>query len=91
MKLNVVHGVWKFYWIVRDNGKRGVPFISIGWMHELGGYWRRGRGLQIRIAKYVLQFGLCKKQEVPSEFEGYLNALDGRIMNTKVSEISTWR
>ncbi len=91
MKLNVVHGVWKFYWIVRDNGKRGVPFISIGWMHELGGYWRRGRGLQIRIAKYVLQFGLCKKQEISSEFEGYLNALDGRIMNTKVSEISTWR
>ena len=91
MRLNVVHGWWIFYWILRDTGKRGVPFLAFGWMHELEGKWRRGRGPQIRVGKYVLQFGLCKKTNTSSEFDGYLQALDGRVLNTKASEISTWR
>jgi hypothetical protein len=91
MRLNVVRGFGPFYWILRDTGKKGVPFVSFGWTRELGGYWRVGRGIQIRVGKYIYQFGLCKKREVPNEEEGVLMVLEGRMMQTTTSEISTWR
>lgn len=92
MKLNVVFGVGPFYWIVRDNGIKKMPIISSGWVHELGGHWRKGKGLQFRAFKYVFQIGVCKKAEkTMDENDGLLYALDGRMMDVKSQEIGDWK
>lgn len=91
MRLNVVRGIGPLYWIFRDTGKKGVPILSMGWTRELGGYWRVGKGPQIRVGKYIFQFGLCKKQNIKTEDEGILTAIEGRMMQATTSEISTWR
>jgi hypothetical protein len=91
MKLNVVHGFGFFYWIVRDTGNKNTPKICIGWTREIGGYWRKGKGPQIRFGKYLLQFGLCKKNKVANEQDGILRAVEGRILELTTKEISTWR
>lgn len=92
MKLNIVYGVGPIYWIIRDNGVTKMPVVSTGWVHELGGYWRKGKGIQIRISKYVFQFGFCKKSNrVMGEQDGILYALDGRMMDVKSQEIGDWK
>jgi hypothetical protein len=92
MKLNVVYGLGPFYWILRDNGVKKMPVVSSGWVHELGGYWRKGKGMQVRISKYVFQVGICKKpQKKMDEQDGLLYALDGRMMDVKSQEIGDWK
>ena len=91
MRLNIVYGIGPVYWIARDTGKKGTPIVSLGWTRELGGYWRVGKGVQIRLGKYILQFGLCKKKDVKTEEEGILSAIEGRILEIPTAEISAWR
>jgi len=90
MGLNIVYGFYKFYWIVRDTAKPTTPRVCIGWVHELGGYWRKGKGPQIKLSRYILQFGVCSKTTVASEDDGYLAAVEGRVMDTTTREISAW-
>jgi len=92
MRTNVVRGKGPVYWIVRDTGKKGMPAMSGGWMRELGGYWRQGRGLQLRFGKWVFQFGLCRKAEsIKDEQSGLLYAMSGRMMETETKEIGNWK
>lgn len=92
MRLNVVRGVGPLYWIVRDTGTKAMPMIALGWVHELGGYWRKGKGIQIRISKYVFQFGFCQKSKIVyNEDEGLLYAMEGRMMAVETKEIREWK
>jgi len=69
-----------------------MPVISTGWVHELGGHWRKGKGIQIRMRKYVFQFGVCKRVKAPmEEQDGLLYALDGRMMDVKSQDIGEWK
>jgi hypothetical protein len=91
MGLNIVHGIGRIYWIVRDTATSSTPKLCIGWTKELGGYWRVGKGPQIKLGKYVLQFGFCQRQEPVDETAGILRAVEGRLLDTTVKEITTWR
>lgn len=92
MELNVVHGRGPLYWIVRDTGKKGVKPLSGGWMKELGGYWRQGRGIQLRAGKWVVQFGICRRPKATyTEQEGLLRAVEGRMLTTAVKDIGDWK
>lgn len=91
MALNEVHGFLFFYWIVRDTATTSMPFLSFGWVKELGGHWRRGKGIQIKFGKYITQVGVCKKYTFASEEDGTLNALEGRMLPTTIDEIGDWR
>ena len=91
MSINTVHGFWFVYWIVRDTATKPTPRMAVGWLRELGGYWRVGKGIQIKTGKYITQVGVCKKREFTNEDEGTLNVLEGRMMTTPTSEIGDWR
>lgn len=88
--MNRVRGFWSFYWIIRNTGTSNIPYIAMGTCQELGGFWRTGKGPQLRFGKYLLQFGLCKKNDIKGEKEGLLFALGGREMDTTIEEIKQW-
>lgn len=91
MGLNIVHGVGCIYWIVRDTATAETPRMSTGWVHELGGYWRKGKGIQFKTGKYITQVGVCKRHKVKNEEDGILEAMQGRMLNTTTDEIGEWR
>jgi hypothetical protein len=91
MRLNIVHGFGRIYWIVRDTATGHTPRMCIGWTKELGGHWRTGKGPQIKFGKFIFQFGFCKKHKVEDEMDGILMAVEGRILDTTTAEISIWR
>ena len=88
--MNRVRGLWSFYWIIRNTGTPNIPYIAMCTCQELGGFWRTGKGPQLRFSKYLLQFGLCKKNDIKGEKEGLLFALGGREMDTTIEEIKQW-
>lgn len=88
--MNVLQAVGPLYWITRDNGTKGIPFISPGFMREIDEPWRTGKGIQVRLFKYVFQLGLCRKNPNKNEEEGLLFAMKGRDMKLKAKEISSW-
>jgi hypothetical protein len=88
--MNKMRGFWFFYYVLRDIGTPNIPHVAMGTCQELGGYWRKGKGPQLRFGKYLFQFGLCKKNEIKNEKEGLLFALGGREMNTTIEEIKKW-
>lgn len=88
--MNKMRGLLFFYWIARDTGASNIPHIAMGTCQELGGYWRKGKGIQLRFGKYLFQFGLCKKNKIQDEKEGLLFAVGGRELDTTIKEIKTW-
>jgi hypothetical protein len=89
-KLNVVQGFGKIYWIYRDIANESTPRVCKAWVHEIGGYWRKGKGIQIKFKKYIFQIGVCKKHKVNNEEEGLLSAVGGRHLNYDPTEIGNW-
>lgn len=90
MALNQVHGFLFVYWIVRDTATKSTPKLSFGWVRELGGYWRKGKGIQIKIGKYIVQVGVCNKHTFDSDEDGTLDALEGRMLSATTTEIGEW-
>lgn len=90
MFLNTVRGFWFVYWIVRDTATQDTPRIAVGWVRELGGYWRVGKGVQLKTGRYITQLGVCKKRQFENEEEGTLGVLEGRMMVTNIDEIGDW-
>jgi hypothetical protein len=89
-KLNVVQGVGKLYWIYRDTAKENTPKVCKAFMHEIGGYWRKGKGIQFKYKKYIFQIGICKKYPTDSEEQGLLSVVNGRNLDYDPTEIGTW-
>lgn len=89
--MNLVQRLWFFYWIIRDNGKPSDPILSSGFMRQTDSPWLTGKGVQVRLSKYVVQIGFCKENPAPSEDVGVLNAMQGRYMDNQPKEIAKWR
>ena len=88
--LNRVVGFGPFYVIRRDNGKKSDPKVTTGFMKEIAAPWRQGKGVQITVSTFVLQVGVCKKHNHPSEEEGVLTAIGGRYLDSTTQEIREW-
>lgn len=89
--MNRLYSLGVFYWIIRDIGKPRDPVVSIGFMRQTGYPWKSGKGPQVRLGKYLLQFGLCRsKKEIQEERDGLLYAMQGRLLEEKPSEIGSW-
>lgn len=89
--MNKLHSLGVFYFIIRDIGKKKDPVLSLGFMRQTGYPWKSGKGLQLRIGKCVIQFGLCvANKKVKEENEGLLYAMKGRLLEDKPGEIGNW-
>lgn len=81
------------YFIVRDTGKPKERVLSIGFMRQTGPPWKTGKGIQIRIGKYVTQVGVCRTNaglRNLQEADGLLYAMQGRLMEDPPSKIGSW-
>lgn len=87
---NRVFPVGPLYLIRRDTGTPKDPRICTGFMHEVSHPWRRGKGIQVRLGKQVIQVGFCRKYPNQQEDEGVLSAIGGRYMDTDVKDIRGW-
>lgn len=47
----------RVYWITRDTGTEGTPFISRAWMRQTAEPYWRGHGIQFRVGQYTFQVG----------------------------------
>lgn len=89
--MNLVQGVGRLYWIIRDNGSKGIPFVAPGFMIEVNHPWRVGNGIQFRLHRWTFQMGWCRPNPDKEETEGMLDAVGGRYMEEAPEEIGVWR
>jgi hypothetical protein len=89
--MNNLYVYKKLYWIIKNTGKSGDKFISDGFMRQTSPPWLVGRGVQIRVGKYVLQIGTCGDAKELDEQNGLLHAIQGRVMETNPDEIGAWK
>lgn len=82
---------YKLYWIARNNGKKGDPRISKGFMRQTSEPWLVGSGLQVRFGKYIFQIGICGKPKKLDDQDGLLYAMQGRVMDVEPKEIGIWK
>jgi hypothetical protein len=88
--LNVVHKFGPTYLITRDTGIPKSRVLAVGFMRQTAPPWGTGKGLQVRVGKYITQFGIWKNPKNLSEQDGLLHAMQGRILDTSVDEIGDW-
>jgi hypothetical protein len=91
--LNRLQYIGFVYWITRDNGKKGDPFLSVGFMRQTASPWKVGKGVQVRLSKYTVQVGVCRsnKSRISSEADGLLHAMGGRLMEEDAATIRRWK
>jgi len=88
--LNVVHKSGPLYLITRDTGTPKSKILAVGFMRQTSPPWGIGKGIQIRVGKYVTQIGIWRNPKDLSEEDGLLHAMQGRILNVTVDEIGDW-
>ena len=88
--LNVVHKLGPLYLITRDTGTPKSRVLAMGFMRQTSPPWGTGKGIQLRIGKYVTQLGIWKNPKELSEQDGLLHAMQGRVLNVGVDEIGEW-
>ena len=88
--LNNLYKIGKVYWILRDTGTPKDKVLSTGFMRQTSAPWATGKGVQIRVKKYVFQIGLCTSFKDIAEEDGLLYAVQGRIMDIPPGEIGDW-
>jgi hypothetical protein len=91
--MNRLYTTGFLYVIVRDIGKPKDRIISTGFMRQTGTPWKTGKGIQLRIGKYVTQIGVCKADKERAhlhEQDGLLYAMQGRLMEEPPSKIGNW-
>jgi len=91
--LNTVWIAGPIYWIVRDSDqtKRFPVSLSFGFMRQTSHPWKTGWGVQVRVCKYIYQFGVCRKPRGLDDQSGLLYAVKGRILDTPITEIGEWQ
>lgn len=87
--LNSVWIAGPLYWVIRDFKTSKYP-ISIGFMRQTSQPWKTGRGIQIQVHKYSYQVGVCRKPKNMDDQAGLLFAVQGRILETPITEIGEW-
>lgn len=89
--MNKLRSIFNLYFIVRDIGKPREPVLAIGFMRQTGPPWKSGKGVQMRIGKYVIQLGLCRSnKEIKEEVDGLLYAMQGRLLEEQPKDIGNW-
>lgn len=89
--MNKIKSILNIYFIVRDIGKPIDPIFSIGFMRQTGPPWKSGKGIQLRLGKYVTQIGICRSnKKIKKEVDGLLYAVQGRMMEETPKEIGSW-
>lgn len=90
--MNKLKSLFGLYFIVRDTGKKKDPKVAVGFMRQTGYPWKAGRGIQLRINKYVIQFGICRSNKtIQEDWDGLLYAMKGRVLEEKPKDIGSWR
>lgn len=84
---DIVRTCGPVYWIGRHDPRRFS--IGFGTMHMLSAPWKKGRGIYVAIARYSLQVGLCRSQNL-NEVDGTLSAIQGRYLDVAPKEIGKW-
>lgn len=84
----------RFYWIFRDNGIIGTPYVVKAFMHQVSPPWWRGKGVQFRLKNYTLQVGILRAKAVPpsdsdldSDLSGLLVQMGGRELDLDAKTI----
>ena len=89
--MNNLYVLYKLYWITKNTGKKGDPFIAKGFMRQTSSPWLTGKGLQIRFGKYSFQIGICGKPQKLDDQDGLLYAIQGRLLDWDPDEIGNWQ
>lgn len=90
--MNLVQTVGPVYWILRNNGVKKQPILSIGFMLQVDPPWMYGKGPQIRIKNYVFQVGFFKCKDLEMSDDPYLSAeaMGGYFTEDSIDEIRKW-
>ena len=91
--MNRLYSIGFTYVILRDIGTHATPVLSIGFMRQTGAPWKTGKGMQIRLGKYILQVGFCRANKEIKKAEeemGLLYAMQGRLLEEEPSKIGGW-
>lgn len=88
--MNNLYVLGRVYWILKNTGKKGQRTVSSGFMRQTAKPWLTGKGIQLRIGKYVLQVGICGSPKELPEQDGLLYAMQGRVMDIEVEKIGEW-
>lgn len=76
----------RIYWITRDTGVLGTPYISKGIMLQTSEPWWVGAGVQFRAGKYTFQVGVLQRKSFD-----LLDQLGGRYLDESAKEIRRWK
>lgn len=76
----------RIYWIIRDTGVLGTPFIIKSFMRQTSEPWWVGSGFQVRVYTYTFQVGYLKYRS-----SDLLSQLEGRYMSSSPKEIRKWK
>jgi len=75
----------RVYWITRNTGVSGQPFVRKAFMrHTSPPYWR-GSGIEIRVGSYTVQFGI-----LTGKVDSLLDQLDGRELDVAPKDLRQW-
>lgn len=88
--MNNLYVLGRVYWILKNTGNRNQKIISSGFMRQTSKPWLTGKGVQLRMGKYVLQIGICGAPKDLPEQDGLLYAMQGRVMDIDVEKIGEW-
>lgn len=79
--MNRLQYLGKLYWITRNNGAKGTPFVGKAFMRGTAPPWKVGNGVQFRLFKYTFQVGTCHDgPPANDEIEGLMNVLGARMI-----------
>lgn len=76
----------RIYWITRNTGVLGTPYISSAFMKQTSSPWWNGKGIQFRCRTYTFQIGVLTYQS-----GGLIEQLGGRYLEETPKEIRSWR
>lgn len=76
----------RVYWIVRNTGTLGTPFVTKSFMRQTSDPWWVGSGIQFRVYTYTFQVGYLKYKS-----SDLLSQLEGRYMSLSPKEIRRWK
>jgi hypothetical protein len=76
----------RIYWITRDDGVIGTPWVTRAFMRQTASPWWNGQGVQLRVGRYTFQCGVLTHRGFD-----LLDQLEGRYMDEEPKSIRNWK
>lgn len=76
----------RVYWITRNDGVLGTPWVTRAFMKQTAPPWWNGKGIQFRLKTYTFQVGILIYRGVD-----LLDQLTGRYMDEDAKSIRNWK